>query len=1212
MSSKGTEVNKNRLERLWVSTSFVLSLLLLSCLTVKAQHSSASIKTYHAHSYYEEDGLASNMVYEMAQAADGLMWFATQKGISTFDGLRWNTFDSLDYHFPSASKVHLAPTFGGGMLLSTVGIQKVQFFHYENNLWNKITVPDSVYKSTELYFTRTEVFEYLPGRYYLAFNLGGQLHIFNSEAGHWEEHSIPGIIDPEGLYDLHFFKNQLYFLTGNGVHKFDLRKKEFEINTFPELNNQMVLDACHSASGDEMYLLGSNFLGRVKNGKYATLVSSVYDNQPNHLHYYNITADKGDRIFFNHNAALFKYSTRSGRLEPIIVDHEKPDAIPTDIIEDKEGNVWFSTLRGISKINSFRFHTINKNSGLIANEVSTIELIDSSTVLLGGNHGFSLHRPDTIINYPLPVDHFNSSFYRVLDAVTVPDGNTYLATNSRGTGHLKPNRELEWYLPPPDQLINTLTYYNDSLFAASHKGNLYYLKEGSYIPVLNLKNVYIRKLLSRPDSLLLLTNRGIFIKSDGGIKQIFHKEKHFSNIYSYLRWNGRTFIGSIGGLLELKGDSLMEVKEAGLRIDRPVYALLEDVQGRLWAGTDKGVYVYQQGSFVNYNLHHGLAGKEINRNAFQLMPDGKIWIGTDQGVSVYNSMDDMEKYTLPSIRLTSFLVPNKEPLSPLKALELPHHQNTLEVSFQAISFSNPTDLRFRYRLEGLEEKWVYSENHLLNQVRYPDLSPGEYRFVVQAGLGNNQWSKAAESATIKVLSPFYATGWFLLIALATISSAGYIAHALLTHRKNEQTLKEAIEQKKTEVEKSEKRFRAVWNATDTGIALVDKEGKVLMANPSLCTFLGTDAGTASGKPIFDLMPSPLLKKENLQKLYREKSVCRKDISISLHKQTHYLLVTISFIDHLIQGESLMIIGCKDITSQRLAETKNIRLNEKLLQQNTSLIKKEEELANYNHELLQQREELEQALRAVEERNYELDQFVYKTSHDLRAPIASAMGLLNLIEMESDQKRLPEYLKLIGNALEKQDGFIKAMLNFSRSTRSKNKAEGIDFREIIDQVLKDLQHLDGFEEIDKQLTVETDRSTFHSDSTKLYVVLANIISNSIKYRDPFKKSYIRIAVNVNQSGAEVVVQDNGIGIAKEHISQVFDMFYRATDRSDGSGLGLYIVKQTISKLRGHINISADRGEGTTVCLFVPCQQVMSNDDDRTISPEMSTETRIKSA
>src|SRR5690606_16639923 len=113
--------------------------------------------------------------------------------------------------------------------------------------------------------------------------------------------------------------------------------------------------------------------------------------------------------------------------------------------------------------------------------------------------------------------------------------------------------------------------------------------------------------------------------------------------------------------------------------------------------------------------------------------------------------------------------------------------------------------------------------------------------------------------------------------------------------------------------------------------------------------------------------------------------------------------------------------------------------------------------------------------------------------------------------------------------------------------------------------------------------------FYSDSWRLKVILSNIISNAIRYRNG-KDPVIRVMVKVTGDKANVSVEDNGKGIVKEHLPSVFKMFYRATDDGHGSGLGLYIVKEAVEKLNGSIKISSREGAGTTVNLEIPVMAV----------------------
>ena len=103
--------------------------------------------------------------------------------------------------------------------------------------------------------------------------------------------------------------------------------------------------------------------------------------------------------------------------------------------------------------------------------------------------------------------------------------------------------------------------------------------------------------------------------------------------------------------------------------------------------------------------------------------------------------------------------------------------------------------------------------------------------------------------------------------------------------------------------------------------------------------------------------------------------------------------------------------------------------------------------------------------------------------------------------------------------------------------------------------------------------------------KVMLILNNIISNSIRYRNG-KDTLVKINVEVTDHKAIVSIADNGRGIGKEHLNNVYKMFYRATDEGAGSGLGLYIVKETMDKLNGSIEIESELGAGTTVKLEIP--------------------------
>jgi signal transduction histidine kinase len=218
-------------------------------------------------------------------------------------------------------------------------------------------------------------------------------------------------------------------------------------------------------------------------------------------------------------------------------------------------------------------------------------------------------------------------------------------------------------------------------------------------------------------------------------------------------------------------------------------------------------------------------------------------------------------------------------------------------------------------------------------------------------------------------------------------------------------------------------------------------------------------------------------------------------------------------------------------------------------------------------------------------NEELDRFVYSTSHDLRAPLLSIKGLTNLILHETRDATLIDYVDRIDHRIEDLDGFIREIIDYSRNARTEIIKEPIDLRAITNNIFEKLKYLNGTSTIVlKDSIVQND---IFSDKSRLSVILNNIFSNAIKYSDPDRsENWIEISSFLEGQSVCIEVKDNGIGIRKDQLDKVFDMFFRASDASDGPGLGLYIVKEMIDKLGGEISVSSKEKEGTSFTISLP--------------------------
>jgi signal transduction histidine kinase len=223
-------------------------------------------------------------------------------------------------------------------------------------------------------------------------------------------------------------------------------------------------------------------------------------------------------------------------------------------------------------------------------------------------------------------------------------------------------------------------------------------------------------------------------------------------------------------------------------------------------------------------------------------------------------------------------------------------------------------------------------------------------------------------------------------------------------------------------------------------------------------------------------------------------------------------------------------------------------------------------------------------RQLRKANVELDNFVYKVSHDLRAPIASVLGLVNLARQENKFDTLKQYFDMVGKSAFQQDIFIKDILDISRNSRLIVDKKKIDWQKLIDDTFEQLKYSVKDKAIDKKISI-TGKASFYSDQRRIKVIFNNLISNAIRYSNG-KDPVIEIDVNINNGHADIIIADNGAGIEKKHQKKVFEMFYRATDQNAGSGLGLYIVKESVDKLNGEIDMESDPGKGTKFLISLP--------------------------
>lgn len=225
-------------------------------------------------------------------------------------------------------------------------------------------------------------------------------------------------------------------------------------------------------------------------------------------------------------------------------------------------------------------------------------------------------------------------------------------------------------------------------------------------------------------------------------------------------------------------------------------------------------------------------------------------------------------------------------------------------------------------------------------------------------------------------------------------------------------------------------------------------------------------------------------------------------------------------------------------------------------------------------------------RMLSKTNAELDRFVYSTSHDLRAPLTSILGLINISSLTDDVNAHKRYLGMMKDRINILDKFIKDITDYSRNNRLAVDIQKVKLSSLVTEIWEMLQYTPEAQNVNFHVEIPTD-VLVETDVSRLRTVLLNLVSNALRYHDQSKQEkYIRMRYQVNGKGFHIKVEDNGQGIDPAYHHRIFDMFFRASETSSGSGLGLYIVKETIAKLSGTIQLESALGIGTTFTVKLP--------------------------
>lgn len=404
---------------------------------------------------------------------------------------------------------------------------------------------------------------------------------------------------------------------------------------------------------------------------------------------------------------------------------------------------------------------------------------------------------------------------------------------------------------------------------------------------------------------------------------------------------------------------------------------------------------------------------------------------------------------------------------------------------------------------------------------------------------------AAESAT--PLTASSANQLTIAITIATIALSVMVlsVNAFLIFR-------ETIQRR---VQEAESRISSILESAAEGILGVNRQGRITFANRAAQQILGystEELTQVSHHPLILRHPTERNQPEAQGFLVEDTLghglIWHADDAVFQHQRGHQLDVEYTCAPIRDEGDSISgaVIVFRDVT---------------------------------------QRKQTENALKSA---NAELEEFAYRTSHDLRSPLVSAREVIRLVGELLDSGETAEAkdcLEMASSALTRLDTLVRDILELTRTKNVDEEVVSVDVAELVATSIEKISHMPHFNRVDLQTQIELPGPVMAKRS-RLTLIVENLLSNAIKYQDLNNPSpFVRVSAQVKNQRLQLQVEDNGLGIPEKNQAQLFQMFKRFHTVSFGSGLGLYMMKKSADILGGDIRF-ADRKPGAQFSFEMP--------------------------
>ncbi len=1124
------------------------------------------------HHYTEIDGLPTSFVYDIKQDPWGRIWLATRNGITCYDGVAWKNYTEAD-GLPHSSFIKICIGRQGQVwaLPEPAQSKELPVGFLDGNRWQAIENLTGEFPNSNI-ITAFQLLEQDERTVLLVGTTNAGVYIW--EKGKWQRSTVKEGLLSDCVNGIAVVKEKCYVATANGL---SLIRSDLTIDN--GLNDAMILPAKEikgiavedRAEYPRIWFVGNGFAGYFTENDYkiTNFNTGIKFNRTDEA--IKILPDCRSGAYIANIFELFYFNYRTRKTELLSVTNGLLGVGTNTMFIDFEKNIWISCDRGVTKIASRRFSSLNLVHGLLEDEVTAVFEYEPGKFVLGHNNGITYYDGSRFLK--LPLIRFSGTqpmLCRVLDIKADTKKNIWVASSFMGLARINRQMKIEWFGREHglgEKITSIWIDARDNVWIGTTEGIFYLsqdrqvLKKISEFPAVNTRKIFGQK---GKLHYIAAHNTGIYIYEENRWKNYRSAGDPLANgVYAvHNDSRRRLLVGTAAGLYILEEETLIKFKSGDFELNRPVYFIVEDYQRRLWFGTGNGVVRWDGSKDITYSIPEGLIGPETNRAAGIVDSRGRIWIGTNRGVSIYEeAFDNYNSWNPPPKLRLLYIEADDREIPANRPIKLNYNTRSLIFHFSGISFYDEKALHFKHKLEGFNKDWSKEQYHYYRSVEYSNLKPGTYRFYLKAKNALGVWSDIVKSPAVIVLEPFYNNWWFILSIILLSGFIFYTLFYFISMKRNAALLEKLVLERTGQLQATEKRYRELFEDSRDMVFISSKEGRILDINPAGVILLGyeTREEVMAVSIDTDIYVDQTDRVIFLNEIHSKGYV--KDYELNLKRK---------------DGERMTALLTASIVTDKQGEIEAIRGTIRDITEKKKL---------------QQQLEQSQKMEAI-------GTLAGGIAHDFNNILGIMTGALELaineLPKNAKARRNIEHVMVSTN---RAKDLVKQILMFSR--QAPQKQSPLRIGPLIKESLKLLRStLPSTIEIRRH--IEAENSIVLADPTQIHQVMMNLCTNAAHaMRD--KGGVLQVNLQEMQLGEEAVaayndiapgrylrlsVGDTGHGIAPAIMKRIFEPYFTTKLPGEGTGMGLAVIHGLVKRLGGEITVYSEPGQGTTFHVLLP--------------------------